>query len=185
MQRSAVRILALLAGLTLMVSACGGGGGSDESAEGGSSSEQSTSSGQSDGSGSSGTAEIEFGGEFDGSVEACGQLSGAFASLMLGPSMALIGGTEDLAEMRQQLSGQTFRVPAELEEPFQIIDDAYAQIERDLEGLNLTDAMGDPEAMARLDEATSAYNTPEVQGALEEVGAFLEANCTDFDLGDF
>lgn len=182
MLRSAVRILALFAGLTLVVSACGGGGGEEPS---GDASSQSTSSGQSEGSGSSGTAEIEFGGEFDGSVEACGQLSGAFTSLALGPSMALIGGTEDLAGIREQLSGQTFRVPAELEEPFRIIDDAYAQIERDLEGVNITDAMGDPEAMARLDEATSAYSTPEVQGALEEVGAFLEANCTDFDPGDF
>ena len=112
-------------------------------------------------------------------------MSAAFVSLSIGPSMAMIGGAEDLAELREQLSGQTFRVPAELEEPFGVIDEAYAQIERDLEGLNLNDAMGDPEAMARLDEATSAYNTPEVQAALEEVGAFLEANCTDFDLGDF
>lgn len=181
MPRSAVRILTLLAALTLVVSACGGGSSEESSGDG---SSQGTSSGQSEGSGSSGTAEIEFGGEFDGSVEACGQLSAAFVSLSIGPSMAMIGGAEDLAELREQLSGQTFRVPAELEEPFGVIDEAYAQIERDLEGLNLNDAMGDPEAMARLDEATSAYNTPEVQAALEEVGAFLEANCTDFDLGD-
>ena len=184
MHRPTARILALFAGLALVVSACGGGG-SDESSSSGGESLQGSSSGGSGGSGSSDTGDIEFGGDFDGSVQACTEVASAFGSIALGPAMLLIGGEGDLGDVREQLSGQTFRVPAELEEPFRVVDDAYAQIEESLDGVNLNDAMTDPAAMERFEEAAAVFDTDEVRNALEEVSAFLEANCTDFDVSDF
>jgi len=181
MSRPSVRIVALLAGVALLVSACGGGS-SDESA--GSVSSEGSAPATTAGSGSSGSADIEFGGEFDGSVKACSELSAAFASLALGPSMAFVGGEESLAELRAQLGGQTFRVPAELEDAFGVIDDAYAELEAALGGATINDAMTDPAAMQRIEEASAVYDTAEVQAALDQVGEFLEANCTDVDLGD-
>lgn len=181
MQRPVIRILALLAGLALVASACGGGG---EESSGDGSSSQATSSGQANDSGPSGSADIEFGGGFDGSVADCTEIASAFGLIVLGPSMLMIQGDEGLDDVREELSGRSFTVPAELEEPFGIIDAAFADVERALDGASLTDAMTDPQVMERLEEAGAAYDTPEVQGALEDVSAFLQENCSDLDPGD-
>lgn len=181
MRRPTVRLLALFAGLALVVSACGGGGSDEDSSSGGESLQGSSSGG----SGSSDTGDIEFGGDFDGSLQACTEVASAFGSIALGPSMLLIGGEGDLGDVREQLSGRTFRVPAELEGPFEVVDEAYAQIEEALDGVNLNDAMTDPAAMERFEAAAEVFDTDEVRNALDEVSAFLEANCTDFDVSDF
>lgn len=190
MTRSTRRLVALFAGAALVLAACGGGG-SDESSGSNVSAEGSTSGGSGSGSsgsgdsGSSGSINVEVGGGFDGSVQACGELSGAFAALMLGPSAALFADQGGLEDMRKQLSGQTLRVPDALKDQFETLDAAYAQITEALDGVTLSEAMNDPAAMERVDEATSAYDTDEVQAALDDVGRFLEENCTNFGPGDF
>jgi hypothetical protein len=186
MTRPTVRIVALLAALALAVSACGGGG-SDESSSGseslqGSSSGGSSSSGD---SGSSGTADVEFGGDFDGSVSQCLEIAQAFGVIAMGPSMALLSGDQSIEDVRKQLGGETFTVPSELEGPFEVLDNAFAELEQSLDGINISDALGDPAAMERIEEASAVYDTDEVRNALEEVGTFLEDNCTDFNASDF
>ena len=180
MNRPTVRVIALLAALTLAVSACGGG--SDEASGDGSS--QDTPSGSSEGTGSSGSADVEVGGDFDGSIEACGQIASAFSLVAVGPATVLLQGEESFTDVREQLAGETFTIPAELEEPFGVLEEAYAELERELEGVNLDEVLADPQAADRLDELITSYNNDEVQGAIEEIGAFLEANCTGFGPGD-
>lgn len=184
MTRPTVRIVALLAALALAVSACGGGS-SDESSSG-SESLQGSSSGGSGDSGSSGTVDIdvEFDGGFDGSLNQCLEIAQAFGIIAMGPSMALLSGGEGIEDVRKQLGGETFTVPSELEGPFEVLDEAYASTEEALEGFDYTDALGNPEAMERIEEASAAYDTDEVRAALEEVSAFLQDNCTDVNISD-
>lgn len=163
--------------VVLFAAACGGSSSDDATVV--------TTAGTDGTSGSAGAADVQVGGGFDGSVEACAELSAAFASLAIGPSIGFLAGDDGVAELRAELSGRTLRVPAVLEDPFAVLEEAYASLDAALGGLDFTDAISDPAALERFEQASSAFNTPAVQQALGEVEAFLEDNCTDFSAGDF
>jgi len=178
MSRSRTALVALFAVAALVVAACGGGDS------------ESTSSGSPDttaGSGSSGvtTPDVQVGGGFDGSVEACQELSAAFALIVGGPFMAMVAGEQDMADFNEALAEIDARVPSELADEFKTIESAYAEFNEALGGASITEAMTNPAVAERLEEASSALDNPEVEQAIETVGTFLEDNCKEFGITDF
>lgn len=177
MSRSRTALVALFAVAALVVAACGG------------SDSESTSSGSPDttAGGSSGvtTPDVEVGGGFDGSVEACTELASAFAIVAAGPFMALMGEGQETIDFNEALAEIDARVPSELADEFETIETAYAKFDEALGGASITEAMTDPAVAERVEDASSALDDPKVQEAIETVGTFLEDNCSEFGVTDF
>jgi hypothetical protein len=180
MPRPTLRLVALVVAATLGVAACGGSG-DDGAADGVAADGPGTTASGGD---ATGGAEVEFSEGFDGSPEACADLSSAFVAISLGPVATLFAGQEDVAEIRGQLEGRNFAAPTELEPAFATVEEAFAAISEAVGGATLDELMSDPDAMARVEEVAATYDTGEVDAALEEIAAFLEENCGSFEPGD-
>lgn len=176
MSRSRSTLLAFVAVTALLLAACGG-------------SDTDSTAGESPGTtadGSSGvtTPNVEVGGGFDGSVEACTELASAFVAVAALPVMGMLGG-DTLADVEEALADINARIPSELADEFRIIEAAYAQYADAMGDSTMADIMSDPSVAEKLGQAAEAFDDPEVEQAIDTVGQFLEDNCSEFGYTDF
>jgi hypothetical protein len=176
MLRSRSTILALLAVTTLLLAACGGNDTDSTAGE----SPGTTADGSSDVT----APNVEVGGGFDGSVEACAELASAFVAVAGLPMMGMLGG-DALADVEEALADLDARVPSELADEFRIVEGAYAQYADAMGGSTMADIMSDPSVAENMGKAAEAFDDPEVEQAIGTVGQFLEDNCSDFGFTDF
>lgn len=160
-------LLAVLAAMALVASACSNGEGGDGN-----------------GSGSTSGSDSESIRSSEGSVltdSDCRRYAQAFDEV---PSDAGPGNVEGLQQAADSFNEAADTVPNEVSGDFRVIADAFGQFADALNEVGLDP--NDPQAMAELDEedlqalqsATSNMSEPAVQQAASNVTTFLEQNCT-------
>lgn len=156
-------LLAVLAAMALVASACSNGG---------------------DGNGSTSGSDSESVGSSEGSAltdSDCRRYAEAFDEV---PSDAGPGNVEGLQQAADSFNEAADTVPNEVSGDFRVIADAFGQFADALNEVGLDP--NDPQAMAEMDEedlqalqsATSNMSDPAVQQAASNVTTFLEQNCT-------
>jgi hypothetical protein len=151
------RVSAIAAVLVFSLAACGGdsgGGGSD--------------------SGGGGTV---------GAIDAvrCAEVAAALAQAQVQATQALTGTADpQLAESIATLEQFAGEAPDEIADAMQVIADGYAAVTAALEGADFDPASGvppPPEALAQLEQAGQALNTPEFQEATQAVNNWFATEC--------
>ncbi len=164
----------LLAALALFVAGCGGDDGSD--------------------SASSDTAVVETDSADDGTAtdasddatatdaaEDDGELGGEclkFADLGTKLQSAFGSGSGDIDDVSDVFDELADRVPEEIRDDYQVLADNFKEFAEALEGVDLSSgATPDAETLAKLQQAASSMDQPEVRQASENIEAWVSENC--------
>jgi len=167
-KRSRMLALAMVAGLAL--AACGGGDDDDAAEETTTTGEDTTTTKSTD----SGDDLGDFTGE-------CADFTEAFADAGQAISSAFSGsGDGDLEDVASYFDEVSERLPEEIRDDFEVFAGAYEEF-----ALAIADAdidfsdpqSADPEALAELQELTSAFSSAEVQEASENIQAYMAESC--------
>jgi hypothetical protein len=161
-KRVSVALLCSL--MALGAVACGGGGG------------EGVAEGSATRDGASGAVNDIVAG-VGGLNDECLDAARAFASLAAIPALMMGGRSDELAEIEQELAGLGGKIPAELQDAFEVIEpvlDEYVQL---FDGFSYDQLLTDPSAMARFEEASELFSDPEVEAAFEEMSTYFETNC--------
>ena len=165
-------VLLLLAVLALAVAGCGGDDSSDAVAETETTAVEETTS---DDDGSEDVETVpettdedigELGGE-------CAELAGIGAKL----SQSLSGQAGDLDEASEVFNEIAEQVPDEIKADYEVIAENFSKIAEALEGVDLTSGQPDAEAIAKLQELSTTFDSPEVREASANIEAWVTANC--------
>lgn len=164
-------VLLLLAVLALAVAGCGGDDSSDAVAEAETAVEETTSD-------DDGTEDVETVpettdediGELGGE---CAELAGIGAKL----SQTLSGQAGDLDEASKVFDEIAEQVPDEIKADYEVIAENFSKIAEALEGVDLTSGQPDAEAIAKLQELSTTFDSPEVREASSNIEAWVSANC--------
>lgn len=167
--------VAVAAVAVLLLAACGGSDDTSSGTDGGNGSSNNSSNGTSAGGTPRVGEDIEVGG-FTPGFEDCSKLIGAYGALTVGSFMDLFGGDGD----EDDANFGDVSIPSELADDFRTIENAYAELNAQLGGRSVMDAISDPDLAEELDQLGSPAETPEVQQANENIFKFLEDNCTRF-----
>lgn len=107
----------------------------------------------------------------------CVQMALAFSGL--GAAFAADG--DELAEVEAFFREAVDDVPADLRDDFEIYSRAMGEYLQGLRDLGLADGgqfdATDPAAMARFTELMAVFDSPEMQAAADNIGAFFDNNC--------
>jgi hypothetical protein len=168
MRRAAGKTLAvvIMGSLVLAVAACGGGNdeATSEADSSGTAAATATSSDT-----SSGTPDFAS----TSNCQQLGELGAQVAAAMGGT------GTADAQKTIDLFSEFADQAPAEIRDDFQVVADAYSKIADALGGVNV--AAGetpDPEALQKLQEASSEIDQAKVTEATNNITAWVTENCS-------
>lgn len=163
-------VLLLLAVLALAVAGCGGDDSSDAVAETTAVEETTTNDdGTEDVETVPETTEEDIG-ELGGE---CAELAGIGAKL----SQSLSGQAGDLDEASEVFNEIAEQVPDEIKADYEVIAENFSKIAEALEGVDLTSGQPDAEAIAKLQELSTTFDSPEVREASANIEAWVTANC--------
>ena len=162
----------LLAALALFVAGCGGDDGSDSASSDTAvveteSSDDGTETEASDDAMSATEDDDELGGECLKFADLGTKLQSAFGSGS--------GDIDDVSDVFDELAD---RVPEEIRDDYQVLADNFKEFAEALEGVDLSSgATPDAETLAKLQQAASSMDQPEVRQASENIEAWVSENC--------
>ena len=164
----------LLAALALFVAGCGGDDGGDSASsdtavvETEATDDDATETEADDATETDATEDDgELGGECAEFAGLGAKLQGAFGS-----------GSGDIESVSEVFDELAERVPEEIREDYQVLADNFKEFAEALEGVDLSSGeTPDAETLAKLQEAATSMDQPEVQQASENIEAWVTANC--------
>lgn len=164
----------LLAALALFVAGCGGDDGGDSASsdtavvETEGTDDDATETEADDATETDATEDdVELGGE-------CAEFAGLGAKLQ----SAFGSGSGDIESVSEVFDELAERVPEEIREDYQVLADNFKEFAEALEGVDLSSGeTPDAETLAKLQEAATSMDQPEVQQASENIEAWVTANC--------
>ena len=110
-----------------------------------------------------------------------GELGGECAELAgLGSKLqgAFGSGSGDIDSVSEVFDELAERVPEEIRDDYQVLADNFKEFAEALEGVDLSSgATPDAETLAKLQEAATSMDQPEVQQASQNIEAWVKANC--------
>ena len=166
----------LLAALALFVAGCGGDDGSDSA-----SSDTAVVETEATDDDDATETEASDDGTATDATEDDGELGGECAELAgLGSKLqgAFGSGSGDIDSVSEVFDELAERVPEEIRDDYQVLADNFKEFAEALEGVDLSSgATPDAETLAKLQEAATSMDQPEVQQASENIEAWVTANC--------
>ncbi len=165
----------LLAALALFVTGCGGDDGGDSASsdtavlETEATDDDATETEASDDGTATDATEDDgvLGGECAELAGLGSKLQGAFGS-----------GSGDIDSVSEVFDELAERVPEEIQDDYQVLADNFKEFAEALEGVDLASGeTPDAETLAKLQEAATSMDQPEVQQASQNIEAWVKANC--------
>ena len=104
----------------------------------------------------------------------CAEFAGLGAKLQ----SAFGGGSGDLDSASEVFDELADRVPEEIREDYRVLADNFKQFADALKDVDLTSGeTPSPETLAKLQQAASSMDQPEIQQASENIEAWVQENC--------
>jgi hypothetical protein len=105
----------------------------------------------------------------------CMQIGLAYMGVSMGALGTMFGGTIDAQELRDQLDDLQADLPTEIEDDFAVVADAFEQLSQGMEGTSGN--IMDPEYQQKLEQATAALESPEVDEAQKNIEQYIAKEC--------
>ena len=106
------------------------------------------------------------------SAAQCASAGAAYAKVLAGALAASTGNTTDLSELQRRVRRARASIPSNLKSDYETVGKAYAQFEKDIKGVSLTD----PCSTGKLQRPRSDL-TPDVKAAAVKIRAYFKNHC--------
>ena len=135
-------------------------------ASGSSSGDSSGSSGDTSGSGGSGSG--------NGLTTAeCASAAAGYAKVLAAATAAVSGNTADAQQLQEEYDALGASIPDNLKGDYDTVAKAYAQFEKDIKGVSLTD----PSSLSKLQQAEKDLTNSDVKASADKIDSYFKNNC--------